>query len=124
MKKNDFMRTTLLNFLFVLILPVLLSFIAHTSIIVLIMYILAYSLVEAGLDFRYYNKSSLLEESLIKLYLITIAFNFAIIFGVALIIEYFLFTVGIFTTLILCSLWILSMSSIECHIDNYIQKKG
>jgi len=122
MKLDNYGRTVALNLLFVILLPVLLSYFVNNSMIWFTVYLLLYSFIESSMDIFHYDNIDISLINYIKVYALTVIFNFILLFGISLILEYFLFNAGLIIVFILSLLWILILSKVELWLDKKLMK--
>ena len=122
MIKNDYWRTVSLNLLFILLVPILLTFLIKESMILFLVYLLGYSAFESVLDAAHNDSINMSNIKLAKAFGITVAFNLLLLYGVSVIVEFFLFSGGLIVVFFLIVIWLLALSKVEVAIDNKLKK--
>lgn len=116
MKITTYLRTVILNLLFLLIIPLVYSFMVNDSVIAVFLYVVVYSVIEHQLDIRFYkgtygNKSRVIDLC------ITAVFNAVLLFGASLILSCLLFRISLILIIIFILVYILLLSKFELFVD-------
>jgi len=114
----DYFRTARLNFLFVLLIPLLLAFFIIDSMSAFMLYLFMFSIIEHYFDARYYYKTFSAGK-----FAVTVCFNFLIIQGLSLLIEYLLFNAGLLIVIALTVAWVLLVSWLEIMMDRKLNER-
>ena len=114
--KKYYLRTVLLNLVFILLIPLLLTITVGESMIALFIYVIAYSILESILDANTYDNITISMSKIFIILITNFLFNILLLIGVSIIISYLL-SAGLVPTFVVIVLWMLLLSTVELEID-------